>query len=217
VGWRESGVWWTCSGDALSIGSRVKAAGSRGGVERARRFEALYVEHYPAIYAYVYRRLSGSASEVPDVVADVFATAWRRLDSVPAGDDGRLWLYSAARHVVLNDRRGWRRRLRLFDRLRGEASLRRAADDGAGESELWLVEAIERLPAADQEVLRLVRWEGLSHGEAAQVLGCSMHAVALRVDKAKARLRQDPIVAARLERSKAKPGSTARVLDARGK
>jgi RNA polymerase sigma-70 factor (ECF subfamily) len=200
----------------VSIGSRVKSAGSRGGVERARRFEALYVEHYSAIYAYVYRRL-GSASEVPDVVADVFATAWRRLDSVPAGVDGRLWLYRTARHVVLNDRRGWRRRVRLFERLRGEASLRRAVDDGADHGEFWLVEAIERLPAADQEVLRLVRWEGLSHGEAAQVLGCSVHAVALRVGKAKARLRQDPVVAALLERSKAEPGSTGRVLDARGK
>ena len=176
-------------------------AGRRRDPERGQRFEALYVEHYATIYAYVYRRLSNSPSDVPDAVAEVFSIAWRRLDSVPAGVDGRLWLYSTARHVVLNDWRRRRRRLRLFDRLKGVVQGRPIVDDTADSDEFWLVQAIARLPAADQEVLRLVRWEGNSHAEAAQILGCSVNAVALRLRKATARLSQDPVVEAHLERS----------------
>lgn len=50
-------------------------------------------------------------------------------------------------------------------------------------------EAIEQLRPVDREVLQLVLWDGLSHAEAGQVLGCSSNAVALRLHKAKERLR----------------------------
>lgn len=178
---------------------------SRREPERARRFEELYVEHYSAIYAYAYRRLSDSASDVPDVVAEVFSIAWRRLDVVPAGIDARLWLYSTARQTVLNHQRGRRRRVRLFDRLGAEARSQPAVDSTLDAGDFWLVRAIARLPAADQEALRLVRWEGNSHAEAAHVLGCSVNAVALRVRKATLRLSQDPEVAAYLELPQPEP------------
>ena len=69
----------------------------------------------------------------------------------------------------------------------------------AGEGDNSLKDAINRLPDPYREVLQLVAWEGCSHSEAAQVLGCSVNAVALRLHKAKARLRKDPVVAARLQ------------------
>ena len=37
---------------------------------------------------------------------------------------------------------------------------------------------------------RLVVWEGLSHAEAAEVMGCSINAIALRMRRAKQRLRR---------------------------
>lgn len=46
-----------------------------------------------------------------------------------------------------------------------------------------------RLRAGDREVLMLVMWEGLSHAEAAEVMGCSVNAIGLRVRRAKERLR----------------------------
>jgi RNA polymerase sigma-70 factor (ECF subfamily) len=48
--------------------------------------------------------------------------------------------------------------------------------------------ALESLRFKDREVLILVYWDGLTHAEAAIVLGCSVNAVALRVKKAKSRL-----------------------------
>jgi RNA polymerase sigma-70 factor (ECF subfamily) len=48
--------------------------------------------------------------------------------------------------------------------------------------------ALQRLSFDDQEVLRLVAWEGLSHAEVAQVLQCSTNAVGIRVHRARQRL-----------------------------
>jgi RNA polymerase sigma factor (sigma-70 family) len=160
---------------------------------RREQFEALYAEQYASIYAYVHRRLPGGASEVPDVVAEAFSVAWRRLDEIPVSE-ARLWLYGLARHSLMNHRRGSRRRTRLFDRLMREAPTAAQPSLAPDHADAWLVAAIERLPDAWREALRLVSWDGCSHAEAAQVLGCSVNAVALRLHKAKARLREDPLV-----------------------
>ena len=60
-----------------------------------------------------------------------------------------------------------------------------------------LIAALDQLSRAEREALQLVLWEQLSHAEAAQVLGCSANAVAIRVHRAKARLRE--LLAIRLD------------------
>jgi RNA polymerase sigma factor (sigma-70 family) len=67
-----------------------------------------------------------------------------------------------------------------------------AVADGAGRDGTVrdrLAAAIARLRPAEREALTLVLWDELSHAEAAEVLGCSVNAVAIRVHRAKARLR----------------------------
>jgi RNA polymerase sigma-70 factor (ECF subfamily) len=152
------------------------------------RFDVLYNAHYRAIYAYVHRRLAPRFDDVPDAVADVFAVAWRRLNEVPADEQELLWLYGVAHRCVLRARRSDWRRLRLLARLTEEARSR-PLSLGPDSREEEVREAIEQLPARDREVLRLVMWEGLSHGEAAGVLGCSVNAIAQRLHTARERLR----------------------------
>jgi RNA polymerase sigma-70 factor (ECF subfamily) len=153
------------------------------------RFDALYHAHYRAIYRYVYRRLAPRSDDVPDTVADVFAVAWRRLDDAPPGEQELLWLYGVAHRCVLRALRSDRRRLRLLTRLGEEARIRPLpAGPGAREEEVR--DAIEHLPVRDREVLRLVMWDGLSHADAARVLGCSANAVAQRLHAARERLRR---------------------------
>lgn len=62
----------------------------RRDVRREERFETLYARHYPSIYAFVHRRSAEIGGEVSDVVADVFAVAWRRLvdEALSAGRGG---------------------------------------------------------------------------------------------------------------------------------
>ena len=157
---------------------------------RERRFAALYQEHYRPILAYAVRR-AGPAEDAADVVADVFTTAWRRIDQVPPAPADRLWLYGVAQRVIAGRRRSAGRRGRLIARLRAgydsrpaQPGLRDAASDR-------VVAALDRLPPGEREALQLVLWEQLTHAEAAQVLGCSANAVAIRVHRAKTRLRGD--------------------------
>jgi RNA polymerase sigma-70 factor, ECF subfamily len=157
---------------------------------REHRFAALYQEHYRPILAYAVRR-AGPAEDAADVVADVFTTAWRRIDQVPPAPADRLWLYGVAQRVIAGRRRSAGRRSRLTARLRAgydsrpaQPGLRDAASDR-------VVAALDRLPPGEREALQLVLWEQLTHAEAAQVLGCSANAVAIRLHRAKNRLRGD--------------------------
>src|SRR5215468_3332589 len=94
---------------------------TEGEREQRRRFDALFEAHHSDLVAYCGWR-AGSASDAQDVVAEVFLTAWRRLDDVPGGDAARVWLYATARRMLANQRRARRRRAALVERLALESA-----------------------------------------------------------------------------------------------
>ena len=108
-------------------------------------------------HAYARRR----TQEPDDVVAEVFATAWRHRVRVP--DDPVAWLLRTASRQVLHALRAGGRRQRLADRAFGQGPVvvQDHADQVAGRynaSEI-VIAALPRLSAADQEVPRLAAWE----------------------------------------------------------
>jgi len=115
------------------------------------------------------------------------ATLKCRLDDVPPGDGARLWLYGVARRVLANYRRGERRRFELADRLRPDLALVHRDPEYTGQP-AGVAAAFRGLPEADRELLALVAWEGLDHGQVADALGCSRNAVRIRLHRARARL-----------------------------
>jgi RNA polymerase sigma factor (sigma-70 family) len=119
--------------------------------------------------------------------ADVFTVAWRRLSEVPDPPGDLLWLYGVARRVVAGKRRSSRRVRDLIARLQANPVI---ASTGGDQLTDRLLEAVARLRPAEREAIALVHWEQLSHGEAARVLGCSPNAVAIRVHRARGRLRR---------------------------
>ncbi|MFV2177789.1 RNA polymerase sigma factor [Actinomadura sp. LOL_016] len=123
--------------------------------ERKARFEAVYTASYEPILGYVLRRCS-SPDDAADVVAEVFAVAWRRLDDLPAGDGARLWLYGVARRVPARhwEKESRRRRGTLHPELRDE--LAAAADEFVDTSAI--AQAFAGLSESDRELLRLVAW-----------------------------------------------------------
>ena len=153
------------------------------------RFHRLYQANFGPVQAYAVNRL-GTPDDVPDVVAEVFTTAWRRLADIPPPPGDRLWLYGTARRVIARRYRSASRLRNLVGRLAAEryptAQLQASGQDPARDQVLV---AVAELKPADREALLLVHWEQLSYAEAAQVLGCSANAVGIRVHKAKARLR----------------------------
>jgi RNA polymerase sigma-70 factor (ECF subfamily) len=153
------------------------------------RFDPLFEAHYDAIYRYCVRRLGRSDAE--DAAADVFAVAWRRLDEMPEGDTGRAWLFGVAYRVVGNQYRSRWRRSRLSNRLVAssvDGSRTQVEAPQSGEIEI-LRTALDGLGSADQELLRLSAWDGLSRSEIAYVLGIRENAVDQRLFRARARLK----------------------------
>jgi RNA polymerase sigma-70 factor (ECF subfamily) len=150
-------------------------------------FERLYETQYRSIYAYVRRRMPSSL-DVPDIVSEVFTVAWRRIDELPPAPQDRLWLFGVAHRCLLAHQRQWRSRVRLLSALESQPNQIELIEAGGDLLHLRIRSAMETLRFRDREVLILVYWDGLTHADAAIVLGCSVNAVALRVKKAKARL-----------------------------
>ena len=154
-------------------------------------FRRLFDDAYRPLLAYALRRGAGDA-DAEEVVAETLLIAWRRRQQVPAGPDTLPWLYGVARRVLANQRRAHRRGHALekvLGRLNGSAvELDRAAE--LSEAIRAVVAASRRLSPEDQEVLRLAAWEGLSHHQIAVSLRCSENAAALRLHRARKRLRE---------------------------
>jgi RNA polymerase sigma-70 factor (ECF subfamily) len=152
--------------------------------ERSARFDACFREHYPRVLAYARRRLPDRAT-AEDVAAETFVVAWRRLDE--GASDELPWLLGITRRLVLNEVRSGRRRDRLIARVGAEPRYPdERPSDVPGQSPV--IEALRHLGDQDQEILLLVAWEGLDHGRAARVVGCSRGAFTVRLHRARARL-----------------------------
>ena len=153
--------------------------------DRAERFRGLFEASYQPLVAYARRRCSGDDAD--DLVAEVLTIAWRRLDDIPT-DAAMPWLYGVARRTLANQRRGGDRRRRLLERLRGVPALVVADVDGPAHDAVLC--ALASLPPHDQEILRLAAWEELGPAEIAAVIGCTPNAAALRLSRARRKLRQ---------------------------
>jgi RNA polymerase sigma-70 factor (ECF subfamily) len=157
-------------------------------------FDVLYREHHTAVLSYARRR----GAEPDDLVAEVFATAWRHRDRVP--DPALPWLLRTARNFLLHEARGRARRARLAGRARGRVGIEGDHADGVAErrdAEITIRSALAKLSATDQELLRLAAWEQLDTPALAYVLECSEVAARVRLHRATRRLRQMLTIAAR--------------------
>ena len=153
--------------------------------ERERRFDALFREHVAGVASYC-RWRSRSDGDGDDAVAEVFLTAWRRLDDVPAGADARPWLYATARRVIANQARGSARRSRLREKL-GRQLVAVEDEDDLLSSRVH--EALAALAPRDREVLLLAEWEGLTPAEIARAMHCLPVTVRGRLHRARRRFR----------------------------
>lgn len=150
-------------------------------IEEAR-LETLFCDHFSAVRSYARRRAPESL--VDDVVAETFLVAWRRIDDLP--DEVRPWLLGVARKTLSTQLRSARRRTSLVEKLSAaEAPGAFSQVDGP---DTGLIGALQRLSAADQEILALTAWEDLRPREAAIVLGVSPAWYRVRLHRAKRRL-----------------------------
>lgn len=157
-----------------------------------RAFAAFFNEHEHKLRAFALRR-TASPAWADEIVAGVMVIAWRRFNDIPP-EAPFGWLCGVAFRVARNDERGRRRYVRLIDQAVAEAETRPLV--AYLESDALLAEQLEAVVAAfqvlgdlDQEVLRLVAWEGLNGRDLAAALDTSEPAARKRVSRARERLR----------------------------
>jgi RNA polymerase sigma-70 factor (ECF subfamily) len=157
--------------------------------EQTARFEAVYSDTYEHILGYAMRRCD-TAEDAADVVAETFAVAWRRIDALPAGAAGRLWLFGVARNVLAQHLRGMvRLRSRNAELDEDVADLYAYSPEGSVELGT-IATAFRELSDDDRELLSLVAWQGLDQAEISKVLDCSRNVVRVRLHRARRRFSQ---------------------------
>jgi RNA polymerase sigma-70 factor (ECF subfamily) len=151
-----------------------------------RRFEVIFEEHFDAVLAYAVARADPETAA--DAAAEAFVVAWRRRGELPAQPRG--WLLAVTRRTLADQRRARRRQESLAVRLAVQPQISAATGDLADEvaERRVVLAALARLRPADQELLRLVAWDGLSPAEVAVVVGRSRATVAVRLHRARRRL-----------------------------
>ena len=145
---------------------------------------------YERVLAYALRR-AGTA-EAEDVVAETYATAWRRFDVVPP--DPLPWLYGVARRTLANSRRSGRRRTQLTSRLALEydrPSVTESDPSERLEDALLMRTALSSLNESERELLMLVAWDGLDNARASAALGVTAQTFAVRLHRARRKLEDE--------------------------
>jgi RNA polymerase sigma-70 factor (ECF subfamily) len=153
-------------------------------------FDLVFRDNFNAISAYV--SAQHPQVDVDDVVAETFHVAWRRQQDLPDGFE-RAWLIGVARNVARNASRADQRRRSM---IRSVIAVRPRLTSGlaAGAVEFddidTLKSALAQLSNDDREVLLLHIWEGLQGDELGVALGISKGTAAVRLHRARLRLKQ---------------------------
>lgn len=150
-------------------------------------FEELYRATAGELFGYVRRRSAGDAE---DLVAEVFATAWRRRADLPPALFRRAWLFGTARKLMLADGRRT-----ALDAVATNELARLApaagADETAGASDV-VASALARLSPAEREIIQLTEWERATPAELAVALGVRPGTARVRLHRARRALASDP-------------------------
>ena len=142
---------------------------------RADAFQAVYKMHHRPLYNFV-RQLTDDPMEAEDIVAETFVKLWNLKAKFETDINIKAFIYITARNASLN-----------FLRYRKKQDENRKAFVYVNEEEafhpdeisvqLQLLEmiqkALDQLPPRQQEIMRMILFEGLTDNEVAQRLNKS--------------------------------------------
>jgi len=149
-------------------------------------FSALFRRHGRAVYAYAWGMLRDDR-DAEDVTQEVFVLAWRKLGGLRIVDSSALpWLLVCCRNLARNALRARRDALALDETLLPGDRIRQERIEELS----WARVEIGRLGGIDQRIVHLCLVEGYGYEEAAEHLGLSRSALAKRLERLRATLRQ---------------------------
>jgi len=132
-------------------------------------------------------RMTGSMADAEDLAQETFIHAYQNLAHFRAEARFSSWLYRIAVNQCLN----WRKRQDRQERLRRDWSLQGGQDrQETSGCAPQVQEALLKLPSKQRAAVVLTTYDGLSHAEAAEALGCSETTISWRVFAARRKLKR---------------------------
>lgn len=148
-----------------------------------KRFEGIFIAHYPAVKGFIAALLKSEAY-AEDLAQDIFARLWTRRDIWAERDGGHSgYIYTMARNAALDFIRKRRKTSPHGGDFRPEALDGLFSENTpldplyAEEIQLLMELAIERLPKRRKRIFRMSRLDGMSNKEIAEALGLSTRTV----------------------------------------
>lgn len=152
-------------------------------------FEALVSQHYGTIYRMAYK-WCGNQADAEDITQNVCIKLARAISSFRGESAFTSWLY----RLVINTAKDWQRQqpsatnqghftdnpLNIETVTQGEEAFYAQQ----------VMAEVHQLPEGEKEALLLVVSEGLSHREAANIIGCKESTVSWRIHEARKKLNQ---------------------------
>jgi RNA polymerase sigma-70 factor (ECF subfamily) len=175
----------------------VNGKQAAGAIAVLEDFEAVFREHFAAVYGFIAGRVGRALAE--DLAAEAFVTAYRRRAAYqPERGSLRAWLYGIAANMVREHWRDEQQLLELDARVARDslsplpaAQFADAADERVIAATLAprIAGALAALSREQREVLLLHAWSDLSHEEIAAALGIAQGTARSRLSRARAALR----------------------------
>jgi len=155
-------------------------------------FMELVRRHRERIFAMIYG-LTRDRADAEDLTQETFLTAYRALPRFRQKSSFYTWVYRIAVNTSLNflKKRSREKGRATFDEnvAAGDQATRAipSPEETSVQSELEakLAEAVEALPPLFKAAFLMVVNQGLSHAEAARILGCTENTVSWRMHKAR--------------------------------
>ncbi len=146
----------------------------------------IYQHRHRALFRFFFR-LTGRQATAEDLVHEVFLRMIRYRHTYQAGDGFEAWMYRIARNAFADQLKKHRFETPVeeghFETIAGDRPS--AFDDMAKQQDLTLLyRALRELPEDKRELLVLSRFQGLTHEQIGQIIGCETGTVKVRVFRA---------------------------------
>ncbi len=164
--------------------------------EREQRFRTLAELIAEPVRRYLARRTDAATAD--EVLNETLLVCWRKLDEVPVEPDESIpWAVVVARNLLANAQRAERRRTRLTAKIIAlDPPVTVMSFDPDDADAIAVRDALTHLRRDDAELLRLWAWDGFDSPQLATVLGISANAAAIRLHRAKSRLKAELVKSA---------------------
>ena len=160
----------------------------RGDLER---MTVLFERYQTPLYQF-FRRHGMEAGSSEDLVQEVFFRVLRFRSTYRKGAAFRAWLYQIARNTRIDYLRRATRETTVDDSFGDTFTVEAGVDTAleASDHARLLRRALAQLPERKREVLVLSRYQGLKYKEIAELMGCDVNTVKVRIHRSIQELRE---------------------------